>query len=141
MVESRGNCLPNSANALNVGIQSYKRKGFEFFSDLSEAHKDAIGLTQLMKKDLLFWKKYGQQVDIIDDKNTQNHLFKNIREEIDSMFNSTQGKGLNPYNLNFFSFCGHGLVNSSREAIFLVPQYNVKDDEWVIKTLNVDQEA
>ncbi len=34
------NCLPNTANAFNVGIQSYKKKNFEFFSDLTEAHND-----------------------------------------------------------------------------------------------------
>ena len=57
------------------------------------------------------------------------------------MFYSTQNKGLNPFTVNFFSFCGHGLINSRNEAIFLIPQYVGEDDNWVLKTLNVDLEA
>jgi hypothetical protein len=76
-----------------------------------------------MKKELMWKGKYGQTDDIIDDGNTRNHLFSQIKNQIDDMFNSIQGKGHNPFTLNFFSFCGHGVVNAQNEAIFLVPQF------------------
>jgi hypothetical protein len=33
-----------------------------------------------MKKELAWKGKFGQTVDIIDDGNTKNHLFKSIRD-------------------------------------------------------------
>jgi hypothetical protein len=74
-MEYKQNQLANSANAFNIGIQNYKEKGFENFSNLSEAHADVKKVTWVMKKEL-FWKgDFGETVDIIDDKTTRNHLF------------------------------------------------------------------
>ncbi len=75
-MEYKQNQLANSANAFNIGIQNYKGKGFNNFSNLSEAHADIDKLTMMMKKKL-FWKgDFGETVYIIDDKSNRNHLYR-----------------------------------------------------------------
>lgn len=94
-------------------------------------------LKLMFRKEELNW---GNQCEtIIDRQDNIQELDLDIVKEINKIYSSTLGAGFNPHVVNFFSFCGHGIVINS-DAHFLIPVKPQGGDPYIY-ALNVDRWA
>ena len=57
------------------------------------------------------------------------------------MLDASTGHGVNPYTVNFISYCGHGVIDQYGDALCVIPIIIKDSEDCVIKYVNFDEWA
>ena len=75
-----------------------------------------------MGNQLLLTLIKGDSCSVLKHQRFNEHNFDDqMNEKLQEMYDNTIKSGSNPYTVNFISYCGHGIIDESGDAICVIP--------------------